>query len=343
MATLIDGTTPLPDNGDTGWGTVLNEAIDAIDVRFTYQSPSSIPATKALASGLVGTTLPATVVTSSLTTIGTLSSLSVSGATLTNSLTTNTITITGAFISSTSISVGTAAAAGVNFGVNRNISGATTSYAVFANGEVQSGVTTAAIGVATSIAVQNASFTLTDLIHFRAVQGTKGASATVTNQYGFYVDSTLTGATNDYGFYGGITAAANMWNLYMAGTAQNALAGKTRVGSTVAPVNTVDITGSFGRGAPVTTTDATYTVLDTDNWIIANRAGTVTVTLPAAASWTGRELMFRTIQAQTVVSNASNVIPRIGGSAGTAILPATDGAWATLVSNGTAWEIMASA
>jgi hypothetical protein len=111
----------------------------------------------------------------------------------------------------------------------------------------------------------------------------------------------------------------------------------------VAPVNTVDITGSFGRGAPVTTTDATYTVLDTDNWIIANRAGTVTVTLPAAASWTGRELMFRTIQAQTVVSNASNVIPRIGGSAGTAILPATDGAWATLVSNGTAWEIMASA
>jgi hypothetical protein len=341
MATLIDGTTPLPDNGDTGWGTILNDAIDAIDGRFTYQSAISIPATKALASGIVGTTLAANVTASSLTTIGTLSSLNVSGATLTNSLTTNTITITGAFISSTSISVGTAAAAGVSFGVNSDVTGATTAYAVYANGEIQSGVTTAAIGVATGLSVEDASFTLTDLIHFRAVQGTKGAGATVTNQYGFYVDSTLTGATNDYGFYGGIAAAANMWNLYMAGTAQNAIAGKTRVGSTVAPANALDVTGSFGRGAPITVTDATATVGDTDNWIICNRAGTVTLTLPAAASWTGREIMVRTIQAQAVASNASNVVPRLGGAAGTAILGATDGGWATLVSDGTNWQIMA--
>jgi hypothetical protein len=48
----------------------------------------------------------------------------------------------------------------------------------------------------------------------------------------------------------------------------------------------------------------------------------------------------KTITANTVVSASSNVVPLAGGSAGTAILPATDGAWATLVSDGTNWIIM---
>lgn len=79
MITLIDGTTQVPDNGQTGWGSILNAAIAAIDGRFTYQSPTSIPATKALASGLTGTTLASNVVASSLTSVGTLSSLTVGG------------------------------------------------------------------------------------------------------------------------------------------------------------------------------------------------------------------------------------------------------------------------
>lgn len=99
--------------------------------------------------------------------------------------------------------------------------------------------------------------------------------------------------------------------------------------------------GSIGRGAPVTKT-GDFTVGAAENWIISNRGATNTATLPSAATYPGRELMFSTIQAQTVVSNASNVVPRAGGAAGTAILPATDGAWATLVSDGTNWIIMAS-
>ena len=94
--------------------------------------------------------------------------------------------------------------------------------------------------------------------------------------------------------------------------------------------------------APNTQTGATYTVVDGDNWIIANRAGTVTLTLPTASSYTGRQITVKTIQAQTVVSAASDVIPQAGGAAGTAILAGVAGNWATLVSNGTAWEIMAS-
>lgn len=92
--------------------------------------------------------------------------------------------------------------------------------------------------------------------------------------------------------------------------------------------------------SPVTVTAATYTVATKDRDIIANRAGTVTLTLPSAAP-AGRRLNVKTIQAQQVDSASANVVPRAGGAAGTAILGASDGAWAELVSNGTSWEVMA--
>ena len=98
--------------------------------------------------------------------------------------------------------------------------------------------------------------------------------------------------------------------------------------------------GSFSRGAPVTkTTD--FTLAANENWVISDRAASNTVTLPSAASFPGREVTIKTIQAQTVVSASSNVVPRTSATAGTAILAATDGAWATLVSDGTNWIIMA--
>jgi hypothetical protein len=88
-------------------------------------------------------------------------------------------------------------------------------------------------------------------------------------------------------------------------------------------------------------TNTTYVVVDQDEQLIANRASTITVTLPAAASWPGRVLRFKTIQAQAVDSNASNVVPIGDSVAGTSILPATDGAWAWLQSDGTNWVITA--
>lgn len=95
------------------------------------------------------------------------------------------------------------------------------------------------------------------------------------------------------------------------------------------------------RGAPVTKTND-FTVGTAENWLIINKAGSTTVTLPAAASFTGREIHFKTIQTQTAVSATSNVVPNTTASAGTALLPATDGAWCTIVSDGTNWIIMAS-
>jgi hypothetical protein len=108
-----------------------------------------------------------------------------------------------------------------------------------------------------------------------------------------------------------------------------------------APVNKLEVVGSFGRGAPVTkTTD--FTLAATENWIIVNKATTCIATLPAASSWTGREFTIKTLQAVTVVSPTSNISPLNSATPGTAILPATAGAWATLVSNGTNWVTMAA-
>jgi len=100
--------------------------------------------------------------------------------------------------------------------------------------------------------------------------------------------------------------------------------------------------GYISNTAPVTKT-ADFTWAATENWIIADKAaGTLTATLPAAASFTGRTLVIKTIQAQTVVSASSNVVPQVGGAAGTAILAATAGKWARLISDGSNWIVMES-
>ncbi len=103
------------------------------------------------------------------------------------------------------------------------------------------------------------------------------------------------------------------------------------------------ILATLQRAAPVTEAASdTHTVAATTSHLITNRAGAVTVTLPTASSFTGRELYIKAITNGTVISNASNVVPSTSGTAGTAILPATDGAWALLVSDGTNWVIMAA-
>jgi hypothetical protein len=76
-------------------------------------------------------------------------------------------------------------------------------------------------------------------------------------------------------------------------------------------------------------------------YVIVDYAGTCTLTLPTASNWTGREIKVKTITANTVVCPSPGVVvPLAGGSAGTAILSATAGKWATLVSDGTNWIIM---
>lgn len=90
----------------------------------------------------------------------------------------------------------------------------------------------------------------------------------------------------------------------------------------------------------VTRTTATYTPDLTCTSIIANYAGTMTLTLPSAATYPGRIFTIKTILAQTVVSASANVIPLAGGAASTAILAATAGKFAQIQSDGTSWQTM---
>lgn len=126
--------------------------------------------------------------------------------------------------------------------------------------------------------------------------------------------------------------------------------GNTLTKSTLTAGTGITITNGAGSisiattlSAPVTKT-ADFTVAAGETWIINNKSGsTCTVTLPAASGSTGRVLTFQNYQAQLLVSASSNVVPLGGGSAGTAILDAVAGNWATMVSDGTNWVVMQDA
>lgn len=106
---------------------------------------------------------------------------------------------------------------------------------------------------------------------------------------------------------------------------------------------TITNSGEIYGSAPVTVV-ADYTVATNISYIINNKTGSsLVLTLPAPASFAGRELTVQNYQDQAVVSAGSNVVPRGGGSAGTSILDAVAGNWATLVSDGTSWVIMQGA
>ena len=110
-------------------------------------------------------------------------------------------------------------------------------------------------------------------------------------------------------------------------------------------VHTTTTTGTVidqSASPVITMTGSTYTVLQDAEYLIANLAGTITVTLPLASEFGGRVLNIKTIQAQTVVSASSDVVPIGDTAAGTAILPATDGAWVLIKSDGTNWIVMQS-
>lgn len=193
----------------------------------------------------------------------------------------------------------------------------------------------------------------------------KGGAVTVTGGSGFGVQSRDVYAATNLGVRIGTTSGVDMRSdagnlqfgsaLNVSWTNGNANGGSldtnfSRIAAGIVGVgtgasgNTSGIlkAAAFSTSAPTTNTAATYTVLTTDSYIINNRAGTVTVTLPSASTYSGRQITTSTITANTVVSASSNVVPQAGGAAGTAILAATAGKWARMVSDGTNWVIMES-
>ena len=200
------------------------------------------------------------------------------------------------------------------------------------------------IGATTPKNASVVDLSVTGTLSFDAAQGTAGQ---VLTSAGTGVTPTWTTPTT-----GTVTAvsvvSANGFAGTSSGGATPALTLSTSItgvlkGNGTAISAAVANTDYMGVGAPVTKT-ADFTVANGEIWYINNKSGsTCTVTLPAASSWTGRTLTFKNMQAQTLVSASSNVVPIDSTSAGTAILLAVVGNWATMVSDGTNWIIMQQA
>jgi hypothetical protein len=139
-----------------------------------------------------------------------------------------------------------------------NVTGAGNSIANYSDGQILSGVVGRASYYETFANTAAAAFTNNGLYHYRANQSTFGAGSTVVNQYGFSVEATLVGATNNYGFFGNIPSGTNRWNLFMNGTAANYLAGVLNIGTSTLSGFSLDVNGT-ARISNALTLNGAYT------------------------------------------------------------------------------------
>ena len=144
-----------------------------------------------------------------------------------------------------SLGIGTTSALSfVNVNLARRIGGSATAWSFYNQGQIQSDVTNTAFYFSTEANTQATAFTVANIFHYNAQQSAIGLGSSVINQFGYAVNSTLIGATNNYGFYGNIPNAANRWNLYMNGTADNYLRGKLLINTTTVGTFDLDVNGT---------------------------------------------------------------------------------------------------
>ena len=147
------------------------------------------------------------------------------------------------------LGIGAAPGTTINVYNAANITGGTYAYSYTASGTGQSDVTNTVAGYHTNLSTQATSYTLSNLRHFWANQGTIGVNSTVTNQFGFHAANSLTGATNNYGFYSDIASGSNRYNFYANGTADNFFRGNVTIGSGSA----LKLGNAYVPGAPAAT------------------------------------------------------------------------------------------
>lgn len=214
------------------------------------------------------------------------------------SSTTGTLVVTGGAGFSETVHVGGNLAIGTTAIVNAKLraaggfTGSTTAYGVVMNGSFQSDVTASGYFFYTGGTTAAASFTLSNMAHYTAVQTALGGGSTVTNQVGFWAQSSLTGATNNYGFRGQLAAAGARYNLYMDGTAANYLAGDLQLSKTITAAATTGArtinhtTGTVNFAAAATSLVVTNSLV-TANSIIICTVGTNDTTMKSVAAVAG--------------------------------------------------------
>lgn len=143
-------------------------------------------------------------------------------------------------------SSGTITSCGAFSGSPRMAGGGTMTQATAFNGAVHliSGAGNITTGMVFQAKAQTmtGSGTITNLIGFRC--GNIG-HAQVTNAYGVYIDDITDSPTIIVGIRSGITSGSGKWNLYLEGSANNAIVGNVKIGDTTTPGAALDVTGNI--------------------------------------------------------------------------------------------------
>lgn len=286
---LIDGSTELPESGDTGWGTTLNAAILSIDSRFTWSGGQATPDAVA-ASVITGTTLPATLVTSSLTSVGTLASLTVSGNATVAGLLTGATTF--ALVNTTATTVNFAGAAtALNIGAGTGTT--TVNNALVVTGDLTVNGTTTTVN-STTLTVDDKNIVLADTASPTDV-GADGGGITLkgtTDKTLNWVDATDAWTSSEHLNL----AAGKAFYISGAGVLSSTTLGSGVTGSSLTSVGTIAtgvwngtvVTGQYG-GTGVANTGKTITLggdLTTSGAFATTITATATtnVTLPTTGT-----------------------------------------------------------
>jgi hypothetical protein len=128
------------------------------------------------------------------------------------------------------LGIGSTSTTGFNLRVDRTLDVAT-SVGIRNATTFNSGVGTAGVMYDAVAFTQDTAFTLPSYIAYRAQPLTRGSASTVTNQYGFSYTGTTGAANNNFAFHSSMNVASGQWNIYMAGTADNYIAGNVGIGS----------------------------------------------------------------------------------------------------------------
>ncbi len=143
--------------------------------------------------------------------------------------------------------IGIGGAGGSNIGVYHQytLSSASTRYGELVMPTVSAASTSTVLlcSVASTLA---ASATTSTLASFHTNGSTLGSGASITNQYGVFIGSGFTAATNNYGIYCGMASGSGRWNIYCEGSAPVFIAGNVGL-NTASATARLDINGDVFR------------------------------------------------------------------------------------------------
>jgi hypothetical protein len=151
--------------------------------------------------------------------------------------------------------------------------------------------------------------------------GNLGHATLVTNAIGFNQADFTGAASFTAGFRSLMTSGTGKWGFYSSGTANNAFAGNTRIGSVVAPTATLDVTGSAAVSGALTVAGGQVArVLASSGAQVADKGNVtseqtfVTVTVPANVMGANGCIYVWTLWAHTNSANDKTTRVKFGGT-----------------------------